>query len=267
MGYTFKDWLISENRDIFGFERPKNNNAPKATNDLPILAINSEMLIESMLKTNLNGQEPFSEFPDQIQWGQNPGAMRMVISPLGSFKSIIRKLMLNLEGKEVWACKKIIPYNDIMNATPSFDEKLAMDLFENIEEIYKQDIEAPSREYNKLERLTLAVARTAQRRDVIPEIFIYRGIKQIKKDENYIIYFECKGQGVEAPGSARLEQFIIDMSYNKNTGMIRSFGHDVQSPIRGHLWYSQPSEWDEYFSAGQSDKEIAMAIGQALSTY
>jgi len=258
--------MVNEGRDIFGFERePKEK--PKSQDESPIIRIDSEIMIETMLKSDINGQEPFSAFADQIQWGRHPGAVKMVISPLGSFKSIIRKLQVNLEGNEVWVCKSIMPYNDIMHANVAFDEAFAMNIFEHIEKVHKMEIDAPDRNWSGLERLTLKTASLCRRKDIIPEIFIYKGIKQIIKNENYLIYFECRGQGVEAPGSARLEQFIIDMSYNKSTGMVRSFGHDVQSPMKRHLWYNQPSEWDEYFSPSQEPREIAEAIGAALSTY
>lgn len=261
---TFKQWLLNE--DIFGFEkrRPKEN---VVLDQSPILPINTQIIIETLIESEVSGKEAFSDYPDQIQWGKNPGAIQMVISPLGSFKSIIRRLQVNLEGKQVWTCKRIVPYKDILKANKQIDEDVAHDLLDVIKEVNKDQIEAPYSEYNKLESLTLKTANYCRRKDIIPEIFIYRGIKQIKKNENYLIFFECRGQGVESPGSARLEQFIIDMSFNPKTGMIKSFGHDVQSPTRGHVWYPQPSEWEEYFSPSQKDNEIYEAIGAALSTY
>ena len=264
---TFKKWLIlNEGKDIFGFE--KERAAPKkVVDESPIIPINPDDLIDTMLETNLDGRKAFSDFPAQVQWGREPGAIQMVISPLGSFKSIVRKLHTNLKGESVWICKKIIPYTDIMHANKKFDESLASDLFEQIEKVSKGDLEAPLNNYIKLDSLTIKIANYCRRKDIIPEIFMFRGIKQIKKNENYLIHFEPRGQGVEAPGSARVEQFIIDMSYNLETGIIKSFGHDVQSSIKGHQWYPQPSEWEEYFSPSQSPNEITEAIGAALSTY
>jgi hypothetical protein len=264
---TFKKWLIlKEGKDIFGFE--KERAAPKkVVDESPIIPINPDVLIDTMLETNLGGRKAFSDFPDQIQWGREPGAIQMVISPLGSFKSIVRKLHTNLKGESVWICKKIIPYTDILHASKQFDEAFASELFEQIEKVSKGDLEAPLNNYIKLDSLTIKIANYCRRKDIIPEIFMFRGIKQIKKNENYLIFFEPRGQGVETPGSARLEQFIIDMSYNPETGMVKSFGHDVQSPIKGHVWYPQPSEWEEYFSPSQSPNEITEAIGAALSTY
>lgn len=259
--------MLKEGADIFGFERPAAAKDQSPEYDGPIMPMKPEVLIETMLREKLNGQEAFSTYDDQIQWGRTPGAIRMVISPLGSFKSIVRKMQLDMEGKEVWVCKGIMPYKDITHANATFDETFAMDLFGKIEEINKQDIEAPSNEYKGLRNLTINLAQHCRRKDIMPEVFIFMGVKEMKKDENYLIEYECRGQGVEAPGSARIERFVIDMSYSPKTGMIKSFGHDIQSPTRGHVWYPQPSEWEEYFSTGQSQKEIINAIGAALSTY
>lgn len=265
--YSFKNWLIKEGKDIFGFEKEKQTQQNVHVDDSPIVPINSQVLIETMMKLNLGETSPFSDFADQIQWGKTTGATRMVISPLGSFKSIIRRLQTDLEGNETWICKKIIPYKDLLHSNKNFDENFANILFEYVEKAQSKQIESPCKDYGKLENLVLKLAKFSLRKDVLPEIFIYRGIRQIKKDERYLIHFECRGQGVETPNSGRLEQFIIEMNYNKTTGMIRSFGYDVQSPTRQRLWVPQPSEWDEYFSPYQETEEILNCIGAALSTY
>lgn len=262
---NFKEWLLSE--DIFGFEQRKNSIVSKNKKEDYIVRIDPDIIFEVMLKVKIGGHEPFSSFHDQIQWGKEPGAVRIVVSPLGSFKNITRKLQTDLEGNKVWVCKKIMPYKEILHSDRQLDEELAEKILKDTEEIYKEEINAPSKEYENLERLVLKISNIARRKGTIPKIFIYRGIKQIKKNENYLIYFECKGHGVESPGNARLEQFIIDMSYNPSTGMIRSFGYNVESPTSGHLWYPEPSEWDEHFSSSQKEEEIAECIGSALSTY
>jgi hypothetical protein len=264
---TFKKWLIlKEGKDIFGFE--KERAAPKKVIDeTPIVNIDPDVLMDTMLETNLGGLKAFSDFPDRVQWGREPGAIRMVISSLGSIKSIVRKLHTDLKGESVWICKKIMPYVEVSHANKETYESFASDIFEQIEKANKEDLEAPLNNYTKLESLAIKIANYCRRKDIIPEIFMFRGIKQIKKNENYLIYFEPRGQGAEAPGSARLEQFIIDMSYNPETGIIKSFGHDIQSTMKGHVWYPQPSEWEEYFSPSQSPNEITEAIGAALSAY
>jgi hypothetical protein len=265
---SFKRWVLREWKDIFGFNRdPRKKSAPGARMDMPIKDINSDEVVEFMLGNSVGGVEPIMEFSNQIRWGDAPGAMMMTISPLGSYKSIVRRLQVDLEGNQVWTCKRMFLYKDMVFADRQFDDNLANFIFEHIEEIHKEDLEAPSHDYTGLRKLVVNTAKLAQRKDVIPELFIFRGIKEIEKDRNYLIFFELRGQGVEAPGRARVEQFAITMSYNPRTGMIRSFGNDIQSPTRGHRWVPQPSEWDEYFSSGQSESEISECITAALSTY
>lgn len=229
--------------------------------------ISADIILEHLHRMKLGGHECFSNYHDHVQWGRHPGAVQMVISPLGSFKSIIRKLNTNLLGESVWICKEIVPYKEILNASIKLDETIAESIFQRIEEYWKEDLDALSHDYDGLERLTVRVAEATRRKDTIPEIFVYRGVRMVEKDRHYNIHFELSGQGVEAPGAARVEQFSIEMAYDKESGMIRSFGHDIQSPTRGHVWYPQPSEWDEVFSPSQDEDQIVSSICAALSTY
>jgi len=265
---SFKRWFLREGKDIFGFERLRlEADPPETVEDKPIKPINSDLVMEFMMRSKIGGVEPVLEFSNQIKWGDDPGSMMMVISPLGSYKSIVRRLQLDLEGREVWTCQRIFLYKDLANASEQFDDKLANYIFEHIEKIHGDEIKAPSHDYDGLKRLILKTARTCSRKDVLPDLLLYRGIKEVEENRRYIIFFECRGQGVETPGSSRLEQFAITMSYNPSTGMIRSFGNDIQSPTKGHKWYPQPSEWDEYFSSGKKDSDIVDCVAAAFSSY
>lgn len=263
---SFKNWMISEGKNLFGFD-DITIKTKKEINDNPIKNIDSGLIIEYLIKKNLGHSDAFSNFHDHIQWGKENGAIQMVISPLGSFKSIIRKLQTDLKGNSVWVCKKILPYKEITNSKNYIDEEIADEIFSKIKDCWKNEIDAPSNDYKKLERLTIKVAENCRKKNIKPEIMVYRGVKAIDKDKHYNIHFECSGHGVEAPGSMRLEQFSIDMFYDKNSGMIRSYGYGIQSPTRQHLWQIQPSEWDEIFSPSQSENEIVSAISSAFSTF
>ena len=139
--------------------------------------------------------------------------------------------------------------------------------FIQIQKTNEKHVESAIGDYKNLENLIVQLVRKCQEPSILPKLFIFRGVRELKHNENYIIHFECRGQGVETPGSGRLEMFSIDMSYNPKTGLIRSIGHDVQSPKKGHRWAPQPSEWDEYFSPAQDNSEIIKCICGALSTY
>lgn len=266
MKRTFRNWLVSEGKDIFGFEGGKRE-VPEPVDESPIVPVGADHILEFMHTRTINGQECFSNYHDHVQWGRHPGAVQMVISPLGSFKSIIRKLQTDLLGEAVWICKEIVPYKDMLKASPKLDESVAENIFERIEEHWKGELEAPSGEYDGLERLAVRLAESARRPDNLPELLVYRGVRRVKKDEHYDIHFEMRGHGVEAPGSARVEQFSIELAYDRQRGMIKCFGHDIQSPTKGHKWYPQPSEWDEMFSPSQDEKEIVSCVCSAFRTY
>lgn len=266
MKLSFKKWLV-ESSDIFGFEKINNQIPLEVQDEYPITPINIENMMNELLRTKLNETSPFSKFLHHIQWGTHNGATQMVVSPLGSFKSIIRRLQTNLLGESVWICKKILPYKDVMHANLKIDEDLAHILFDEIQKTNEKHVESAIGDYKNLENLIVQLVRKCQEPSILPKLFIFRGVRELKHNENYIIHFECRGQGVETPGSGRLEMFSIDMSYNPKTGLVRSIGHDVQSPKKGHRWTPQPSEWDEYFSPAQDNSEIIKCICGALSTY
>lgn len=267
MEISFKKWMLREAKDIFGFEKFNVQEPKQIQDENPITAISIELMMNELLRIELNEQKPFSKFINQIQWGNHNGATQMVISPLGSFKSIIRRMQTDLEGNQVWICKNILPYKDVLNANMKIDENLAYLLFQRIEEANEKQLESAIGNYSNLENLVVKLTRECQKPNILPKIFIFTGVKEVKHNEHYIIHFECRGQGVETPGSGRLEMFAIEMNYNPKTGLIRCYGHDVQSSMKGHVWYPQPSEWDEYFSPAQDSSEIVGSICGALRTY
>lgn len=266
MEISFKKW-INESRDLFGFEKIDNKVYQKVQDEYPINYINTENMMEELLRSPLNDTHPFSKFSNHIQWGRNNGATQVTISPLGSFRATIRRLQTNLEGNQVWICKKILPFKEVLHSNLRIDENLAHKIFSEIEECNENQLESAIGDYSNLENLMVQLVRECQKPSVMPKILIFLGVKEIKHNENYVIHFECKGHGLEAPTSARVEAFLIDMTYDPKTGIIRSTGYEVQSPTKGHKWTPQPSEWDEYFSPAQPNAEIIKCISGALYNY
>jgi hypothetical protein len=260
---SFKKWL-NESKDIFAFNKNQSINIDQEKN--PIKSINIENINKSLLKIELYEQKPFSRFVNEVQWGSHNGAIRLTISPLGSFKSIIRRLQTDLEGNQVWICKDVIPYKDINDSNPELDESISNDLFDRIQKIYENQLESAINDYDNLKNLAIKCAKECNKPKNLPEIFIFNGITEVKNN-HYIISFELKGQGVEGPNSVRIEQFNINLIYERNKGLIRSFGNEIDSPIKGRLWRPAPSEWDEYFSPAQSSNEIIECIVKILKTY
>lgn len=258
---TFNEWLSQ--RDIFGFDKERQQKSPKnRESEHPIMPLKTEAVIKDLLRHNINNKAPTWDWEDTITWG-NPilgEAIQLDISPLGSLKIIIRKAGKNLMGEHVWLCKKIIPLPDESRGN---EETIGESV---IEDLIKFDLhtESPADAYD-LGKLAFSMAN---------ELKVHRPCRQmyfeklIRKSDNYfIITHNLSGQGVQAPDSMRVEQFQIELFFDKEVGLIRCFGHDVSSPTRQHEWRLQPSEWDEYFAPSQNKKEIIKAVLEALSTY
>ena len=263
----FRGWIMRDGKDIFGFRKGVEKEGSSDPQDEPIIGINTDVVVEYMMSRPIRGISPVMRFSNEVQWGDGSGSVRMKLSPLGSFKVFIRKLQPNLEGVETWICKRIVSYQEILHSTKRFDERIAGEMMEMIEKVESQQINSPNPEYDGLEGLTRRIARRVSRQDIMPEIFIYMGVRPAKNPGNWLIVFECRGHGVEAPEGHRLEQFHINISHNPSTGMIRCFGQNIESHKKVHEWAPQPSEWDEYFSNGQPEDEIINAVASAFTTF
>lgn len=261
---TFKKWLLSEYKDIFGFESGRHaatfHQKKKYTGAID--PIDSSIVLGELAKHSLGVKKPIWEWNDMIKWGSESGAIKIDVSPLGSYKIIVRKLIPDLEGVNRWVCKKIVPFDE--NEHNQDELNIALKLYEDLQKIDQELLDAPNHEYKLLERLTFKLADKV--RQNLPTVMVFGGIK--KMNENYyIIYNEYRGQGVEAPGSSRCENFHIHLNFNPSSGLIRCWGNEIQSPTSQHRWISQPSEWDEVFTPSQPIQEIVEAVIAALSTY
>lgn len=263
---NFKNWIINEAGatsagDIFGFE-VKTNFAPPPVKDDPIKQLDFNYICEQLSKRKLGTRIGNHKFCNYVEWGSTPGAVEIDISPYGSLKANIRKLNTDLTGDPVWICKKMFRLKESLD-TKSEDE-LIEELFEACQLVETQLLEMTKHEYLDFEmlirRLNADLVRYA------PPIFIYEGYKKLNK-YNYLNLWSVRGQGVEAPTAARVEEFVIDVSFKEETGLIRVVGHDVASPTRSHKWISQPAEFDEHFMPSQTMQEIIEATCVAFSTY
>lgn len=261
----FKKFLINEWKDIFKINSD-NKILKYNKNDFnPINTINFDEIINYVMSKKIQNLNPNLQFSNQIQWGEDVGAIRMKIPFI---KIIIQQLTHNLLGENQWICRKVISVDHKFNSNENnINENLSIGIIDSVENILENNLYSPKNEYKSFENLVRRISFKCTTKGIIPEIFIYTGVKKGKSENNFLITYECRGGGVEAPGSERLEVFHINMSYNPKTGLIRSIGEGIQSPIKGHTWKIQPSEWDEYFLNNQPEHEIINSISTSLKTY
>ncbi len=258
----FKEWAD------FGFERKKEENPSDSTNPdkpEPNDPIDSELVMKE-----LKHLPPIGDCPPRwtwhniMEWGDGKlGTVRVNISPLGSYKMIIRKLTKDLLGEKVWVCKKVVPFNESgynLNEIP-----LANDVYDKVVEIHKEMLDRPDRNAPDFDKLVYGMVSATTRHH--PSYCMFpMGVKKMNEDY-YKIYFEFRGHGVETPGSGRAEQFDIDILRDKEKGLIRIWGYEIDSSMKQHSWQVQPSEFDEYFCPSQNIKTIIENVVNIFMTF
>jgi hypothetical protein len=261
---SFKTFV--ETKDIFGFERDHGLLVVnKVVDEKPIEPLDYGIIVNELCKMPVGGKQAKRLWNDAVSWGTgDTGTLAVVVSPLGSYKAVIRRKIYDLVGEAQWICKKIMPYIDTDKGVGPSELEWVQHLHEQLVISDGQLVEMPSRDWAGLEKLVIELA--CRIRAEAPPIFVYEGISQVDPT-NYIIFMSLRGQGVEAPGQRRINEFHVNVSYKPLTGLIRCFGNEISSPVKGHTWEPQPSEWDEIFAPAQPRKEIEEAILSALSVY
>jgi hypothetical protein len=270
--FNFKEWIAKTPEDLYGFPSllPEKKDKTPLYELEPLEPIKISAVISELVNLGKIGtREPNSLFETKVAFGTNDvGRLIVEVSPFGSLKIIVRRMIKDLKGENVAVCKKIVPlvndYNHISEKDSSEEYKIAYDINRYLTRIDKESLEKPSNQYEGLRGLTIKMAQEMRARH--PSEMIYNGV--IQNNENYYtIYFSYTGEGVEAPDRQRVEQFNVNISYESDIGLIRCWGNEISSPVKGRKWMLKPSEWDEYFTPSQKDDEIVYAIKEAFSTY
>jgi hypothetical protein len=270
----FKEWLGKSPAALFGF--PSVSKIVQSSKDLyeeePLEPLKVSNIINELVNLGKVGtRNPKKTFESKVVYGEriNPvGNYVVEVSPLGSLKIIIRRQITDLKGESIDICKNIFPlindYNHIGEHDIEEELRIAVKVNTYLESVDKTPIEKPDPKYTGLKKLVLEMAAETRARH--PAVMIYNGVVENNKN-NYTIYFSFTGEGVEAPTASRVEQFNINLSYYPESGLIRCWGNDISSPTKQRLWRLQPSEWDEYYSPSQPNKEIIESVRNAFSTY
>lgn len=270
----FKEWFGKSPAALFGFPSPVK--LPKSSENLyeqePLEPLRVSGILSELVNLGKIGTKiPIRKFESKVIYGEaiNPiGNYVVEVSPYGSLKIVLRRQIADLQGETVAICKQILPlindYNHVGIHDIEEELRIAVNVNTFLEEVDKTPLEKPDNKYTGLRKLALDLAAETRARH--PHVMIYNGVVE-NNSNNYTIYFSFTGEGVEAPGSNRAEQFNINLAYYPEKGLIRCWGNDILSPIKQRLWRLQPSEWDEYYAPSQTNKEIVETIRNAFSTY
>ncbi len=260
--FSFKAWL--EWAD-FGLDATKQQPQKQdKQHDSPIKRLDIEYVINDLKRTKIGAREALSEsFFGEAQWGTEPGALKLSFGPYGGLRAVIRKLSMDLQGNPRWVCKDVL---EVKNLYDLKWDSLIQELYEKLNKLDEQGIDAPEPDWKGLENMVLRLASCLRRKSTQKPL-MYEGIRKIDKNEHYIIHFGCSGMGRQRQDQKRLDQFQVDVTYDKDLGCVKVVGQELGDKIGRHRWIVDQAEYIEYFMPGQNEEEIMKSVLAHFNSY
>jgi hypothetical protein len=257
---TFHDYY--EATDIFGFETEKRDETPDDSMLMrPIDRFNVELMMDLLSKKKVGVYEANLKFPNVMQWGDQPGALKLEIDT--GYRFTIKKLGMDKEGSPRWVTKKMFQLN--RNGFGGYEDSVAQEVFEQIDALKTTNIEAPVEDYKDLENLVTNIYNKMKR--TAKAIFIPEGVKKLH-DDAYIIKFGVRGHGLEARNQQRVEQNQTLVSYDRSQGTIRVTNYNLLSDVGGpHEFRINQNDLDCYFFPTQDRDEISEVVAVRMKYY
>jgi len=252
---SFSKWF--EATDIYGFEKEekKDTDAEYGKNEEPMRQLNVELILKYLINSKIGVNEGHEVFANEIQWGNIPGALRITIDPKMTVR--IRKLSVDLNGNYHWVAKKHFQLN--RSGFGGYEDVIAQEIYQEVKKLENENLEVPSSDYSGFEDMVRSSANKMRR--VAKDILLYREIVK-KSDDDYIIVFDLRGGGVQAPGQKRIDQFQAEFAYNRSDGLIKTIVNHLESSVGGEKsWTQAPSDYQMIFFPSQDIEEIAEILG------
>jgi hypothetical protein len=266
---SFKKWLLNEMAN-YGFGDANNQilgGTDVMKGDGLFQHIKPNIIVSELMQMPpLGPLEATNPIDDEVQWGNEVGAIKVIITPLGSMKASTKRMTKDLQGNKTWILESVYPISDYKDENKEVE--IANKVFDEIARITKSPTNGPDGDYEDIERLAQKLWHTTKKQH--PSYIMFPTQLRKQRDNYYKLVYEFRGQGVGSPyggKTGRAEQFDIDLVYYPEKGMIRCFGYDIESSSRERNFYVQPSEWDEYFSPKQDDKLIVENIVKLFLQY
>jgi hypothetical protein len=260
---NFKTWIFNEIAD-FGFGGETSSKVQGGTvpmkGDGIFSSIDSSRILRELVALTALG--PFAArrtWEDTVEYGDGHGSIKINITPLGSERFVVRQMIHDLKGEEAYICHHVIPLDDYEDQDR--ETEIANILYDKIKELRKKEIYGPVSDYEKFRDLAMDLWSRAKINH--PSYCMFPVSFRKMDDHYYKAVFEFRGNGVYSQNnkpSGRCEQFHLDIYWDKDRGLIRSWGYPIDSSLGRHAWGIQPSEWDEYFSPNQDKKVIIDSI-------
>ena len=267
MDMKFSKWFLEYADYGFEVKKPEKNKEDKNTQPddddaKPWKSFKIESFFDELkYLVHSDGKKSLKIWEEELSWRENGSIVEVNVNPFGSLRITTRKYIKDLNGNDAKVCKNVIDIDDYQT---NRERGTARFLYEKIKKFGQINNEYPSKEYD-LKRLAHDLFNVVRLK--YPEYIMFPvGMKEMDKDY-YKIIFEFKGGGQGVPGSSIGLQFNIDLTFDKDKGLVRCWGYDIDSPIKKRKFNLQPSEWDEYFSPHEKNTKIVGMIATTFMTY
>jgi hypothetical protein len=260
---SYKNWLLTEKQDIFGFEGPQPGEQPGKgiDHEAPVNQVDIEFISDYLGQHAVGSKRPFVKFINEVVWGDQTGSLRVTISP--DLSVIFDRKVRDMEGNPVWVTKKVFQINQ--QGYGGHEESLASEILEELQMINDVSNDSAKKEFDGIRNVVDGIAehiRATAKRDV----FIFQGIRQFGEN-TFCIAMSVRGGGGEEEGQGRVMENQTWISFDNKTGLIRVSNYNIGSAVTKSEWKVKPMDLDMHFAPTQSVKEIASTIGNFLHWY
>jgi hypothetical protein len=265
---SFSEWLLEFAN--YGFERKANNTTKRSqsiqsnTEDAKPWKVFSVEKFFSELKSlvEADGKRSTKVWHEELDWVDNGNVIGVNINPFGSLRITTRKSIKDLKGQNVSVCKHVF---DIDDYHINQEVNIANQIYSKIKEFNQINIDYPIQEYKNLKKLAQELFNATK---VKHPDYIMFPVKFIEMNNNYYkLTYEFRGAGQGTPGKSVARRFDIDLTFDKEKGLLKCWGYNIDGQLKKNHFYVQPSEWNEYFSPNENNKNIISMIITTFMTY
>lgn len=199
---------------------------------------------------------------EELDWIDNGSVIQVNVNPFGSLRITTRKNIKDLIGNDTKICKHVF---DIDDYHIEQETNIANQIYDKIKEFNQKNIDYPVQEYNNLKKLAQELFNATKSR--FPNYIMFP-VKMMEMNNNYYkLVYEFRGAGQGVPNNSVGRQFNIDLVFDKEKGLLKCWGYNIDSKFKKNHYYVQPSEWNEYFSPKESNNNIIAMIITTFMTY
>ena len=257
--------------DLFGFEDIEVKKSldvadDSAEDEMPIKPFSVQWLMDTLARKKIGNQiKPTHAFLDQVQWGGNEiGGVRVKLTP--NITIFVERKINDLQGEPTWVLKEV--FKPKLKEYAGREEFVAGDVFQTVEKIYFDDLEAPTKKY---EIINLVKRMSARVRATAPNMYIFQDIKEVNKNY-YVIYFSLSASGVGKLASrtrnvTQTPEATIDVNFDVERGLIHVILSNVSIGQEGGDWESDIPLLDSFYAPSQPKDEIIDTVVTALKYF